>query len=317
MPSGARDDGKVPAHLPPDAWPIGPNGARRPWLVAEPQPRQRQKPRCPCRRWRRRPRAQRRVQRPCSTKREADPGRLQSPSRRSLEVLPHRFVGFDETGFMFRQALKVFLESFVAAFQVLNERCSIANLDQNATKVTVQSKALGLCFNRRDGALKFGDLIADGRHLLTRRLDFTDDNLQALEFAHGPHGGEAPQERGGCETTSSAAMRERKAVFMTARRSLTRASPKVHERRVPSTCTSCSVLRQAMSARCKAGAVTSTVSVAAQGADRRITPLRQSRRRRGGARSQARPAGRCRPCRPWLRRQRCDGRCERWCQRHG
>ena len=122
---------------------------------------------------------------------------------------------------MLREALQVFLESGMAGLQVLDERRSIADFNQHTAKVAVQGKPFGLSFNRRNGALKFGDLIADGRHLLTRRLDFTNDNLQALEFAHGPHGGEAPQERGGCETTSSAAMRERKAVFITARRSLT------------------------------------------------------------------------------------------------
>ena len=98
---------------------------------------------------------------------------------------------------MFREALQVLLESGMAAFQVLDERSSITDLNQHATKVAVQGKAFRLCFNRRNGAFEFSDLVADGRDLLTCRLDFADDNLQTLEFAHGPHGGEVPQERGG------------------------------------------------------------------------------------------------------------------------
>jgi hypothetical protein len=72
-------------------------------------------------------------------------------------------------------------------------------------------------------------LIAHRCHLLTGVLDFANDDLEPLKVAHESHGGEAPQERRGPDTTSSAAMSERRAVFITALKSLILASPKVHE----------------------------------------------------------------------------------------
>ena len=155
---------------------------------------------------------------------------------------------------MLRQALQMLLQARMAGLEVLDERCTVPDLDQHTAKMAMQGEAFWLGFNRSDGAFQFRNLVADGGDLLTGGLDFTDDNLQPLKFAHGPRGGEVPQERGGCETTSSAAMSERSAVFITALRSLIRASPKDQESCSPSTWTSCSVLKHATRARCKAGA---------------------------------------------------------------